>query len=215
MRSLFKTTLVLAAAAALAVTFAVAPATSKTPNKKAACWKVLINDWYDGRIDGKYGLPCYREALKHLKGSTDVRGYTSAYEDIYRAYQRRRADLLGRTGSDGEGPSSSSGQGGPTSGGGSNPRNDGAGCCRSEGFSPVAPADVAPAPGRDDPTGPADDLIQKLGPADATSVPIPLIVLAGVALLLLAAGALSLFARRAHARRVTAPVQPAPPSRSR
>lgn len=201
MRSLFKTVLALAAATVLAATLAAAPAAAKKAAKKPACWKVLINDWYDGKIHGKYGLSCYREALEHLKGSTDVRSYTSAYDDINLAYQLRRAELLG-TGSDDGGPPTSSGGGGPGKGGG----ND----YRSEGF--INP-DTVP-PGRETSQSPAQDLIDRLGPADATSIPIPLIVLAGVALLLMAAGAISLIARRAQGRRVTVPVQPDPPARS-
>ena len=44
--------------AALALAAAVArpaPATAATP-----CWKALLNDWYDGRIDNTYALHCYR-----------------------------------------------------------------------------------------------------------------------------------------------------------
>src|SRR6266508_469999 len=32
----------------------------------APCWKTLINDWYDGRIDRVYRVGCYREALAHM-----------------------------------------------------------------------------------------------------------------------------------------------------
>jgi len=52
---------------------------------KPPCWKTLINDWYDGRIDKIYAPPCYREAVKHLP--TDVQAYSSAKDDILRALQ--------------------------------------------------------------------------------------------------------------------------------
>jgi hypothetical protein len=55
-------------------------ASSGTP-----CWKVLLNDWYDGRIDGSYPRHCYNDALKHLPA--DVSTYSSAREDIQRALQ--------------------------------------------------------------------------------------------------------------------------------
>ena len=59
-----------------------AAAKGKTP-----CWKTLINDWYDGRIDGTYPIHCYRDALKHLP--TDVETYSSARDDIKQALQKR------------------------------------------------------------------------------------------------------------------------------
>ena len=53
--------------------------------------------------------------------------------------------------------------------------------------------------------------IDKVGPSNAESVPLPLLVLGGIALLLVAAAAASVVARRLHARRV----QPAPAPVSR
>jgi nitrate reductase gamma subunit len=67
---------------------------------------------------------------------------------------------------------------------------------------------------RSDERGPVQDLIAA-GSDDATSIPIPLIILAGIAGLLMAAGAASLIAKRSQRRRVTVPVQPAPPARGR
>ena len=51
------------------------PASAGTP-----CWKQLLNDWYDGRIDKAYPVKCYREAIKNLP--EDVQAYSSAREDI-------------------------------------------------------------------------------------------------------------------------------------
>ena len=62
--------------------FQAAAAKGTTP-----CWKTLINDWYDGRIDGTYPIHCYRDALKHLP--TDVETYSSARDDIKQALQKR------------------------------------------------------------------------------------------------------------------------------
>ena len=71
----------------LALTAAVArPAAAATP-----CWKALLTDWYDGRIDNTYQLHCYTDALKHLP--PDVRTYSSAHDDILRALQSARAKL--------------------------------------------------------------------------------------------------------------------------
>ena len=50
----------------------------------APCWKVLINDWYDGRIDRTYECRCYRDAIDHLP--TDTLAYSSVREDFERAF---------------------------------------------------------------------------------------------------------------------------------
>jgi hypothetical protein len=71
---------VLAAGAAWLAT-SVAPAPAATP-----CWKLLLNDWYDGTINNVYPLHCYRDAIKHLP--TDIKVYSSAADDINRALQR-------------------------------------------------------------------------------------------------------------------------------
>jgi hypothetical protein len=198
-----KTSITVAAIAVVLLGLAAAPAAAKKPSKPA-CWKVLINDWYDGTIHGKYGLRCYRDALEHLRGDTYALGYTDAYDQINHAYHLRRAELTGV-----EGPSGDSA--GPT---GKGPGSV-AGPRKGRGQDGNPPAEAPPGstlPGRDTDSGPAQDAIKSLGPDDATSIPIPLIVLAGIAVLLIAAGAASLIARRARIRRAAAPMQPAPPA---
>jgi len=75
--------IVVAACAGLAVS--AAPAAAKTP-----CWKLLLNDWYDGAISNTYPIPCYQQAIDHLP--TDVDVYSSAREDIQRALQQAIAN---------------------------------------------------------------------------------------------------------------------------
>jgi hypothetical protein len=60
------------------------------------CWKTLLTDWYDGRIDNTYPLHCYTDALKHLR--PDIEIYSSAHDDIERALQSaiERQHRLGR-----------------------------------------------------------------------------------------------------------------------
>jgi cobalamin biosynthesis Mg chelatase CobN len=70
--------LVVAACASIAV-FAT-PAPAATP-----CWKLLLNDWYDGHISNVYPIPCYHQAIAHLP--TDIKVYSSAADDINRALQ--------------------------------------------------------------------------------------------------------------------------------
>src|SRR6266568_1325155 len=55
-------------------------------------------------------------------------------------------------------------------------------------------------------------LAQKLGPSTADSIPIPLLILGGLAFALMAAAAVSLLARRLQARRATPDPPPAGPS---
>ena len=55
-------------------------------------------------------------------------------------------------------------------------------------------------------------LAQKLGPSTADSIPIPLLILGGLAFALMAAAGVSLFARRLQARRAAADPPPAGPS---
>src|SRR5262249_22631084 len=61
-----------------------APAAAAAP-----CWKALLNDWYDGRIDRIYARYCYQAALKHLPA--DIDAYSSARDDILRALQSAHA----------------------------------------------------------------------------------------------------------------------------
>jgi len=74
-------------AAFVLAALAVGSASAAPAKSKAPCWKTLINDWYDGRIDGTYPIHCYRDALKHLP--TDVETYSSARDDIKQALQKR------------------------------------------------------------------------------------------------------------------------------
>ena len=171
----------LAVTAGLLVT---GPASAATP-----CWKTLINDWYDGRIDGTYAIPCYREAISHLP--SDVESYSSAADDIRRALQERISGKKPSGGSAAPGTTNGSGGGGSTTGGGPN------GSKGSGGTSTT---------GRKPPKGALPDVLNAGSPHHADSVPIPLLVLAGIAVLLLAAGSAGLVARRMQARRV--PVRP-------
>jgi hypothetical protein len=65
------------------------------------------------------------------------------------------------------------------------------------------------------PKGLVSRLIDKIGPSNADSVPLPLLVLAGIAFLLLAAAAASFAARRIQARRVVPAPAPAEGPRDR
>jgi hypothetical protein len=153
--------------------------------KTAPCWKRLLDDWVvDGRIDKAYPASCYREAIKHLPD--DLEGYSSAREDIERALNS-------------------------SAGGGSGNGPD------REIPPPVDQPPSQPLPEVDSEGGVAttsgdESLFDKVLPraTGADSVPLPLLVLAGLALLLLAAAGVSFAARRLQARRVVSG-RPGPP----
>jgi hypothetical protein len=160
----------------------------------SSCAKRVIDDWYDnGRVDGTYPVHCYDDAIDALP--RDVRDYSSAKDDIQRALQARlrnepsppatsdpspdpvEPDPEGEDDEDGGTP------------GGTPPGGDGDGTVTHQG------EEGGPeAIGSEVDTAAASD-----------SVPVPLLVLAGLALLLVAAGSAGYLVRRLQARRVTPP----------
>jgi cobalamin biosynthesis Mg chelatase CobN len=155
-----------------------------------SCGEKVIDDWFDGRIDGTYPLHCYDDAIEQLP--RDVRDYSSAKEDIERALQNR---LRGEK---------------------AQPNSDPA---PTETTPPATTQDdtdtqttaVVPPSDDNDPSGPSrDDDPEAIPPGtpgaeNASSVPLPLLLLAGLALLLVAGGAAGYIVRRVQARRVTPP----------
>ena len=141
----------------------------------STCWQQVINDWLpDNKVDRTYAIPCYTQAIQHLSQYPDVAGYSSAEDDIRRALLA--AIRLDR-GNGGGGSSLGAGPGPSGGGSGSSSSGNGGGFFKSLG--------------------------DRLGPGNAQSIPLPLIVLAGLALLLLLAAGATWFARRLQARRVT------------
>ena len=140
------------------------------------CGKKVFADWYDnGRIDRLYPLNCYEEAIDVIPD--DIRDYADAEEVITRALQ---AALSGKLAPGGADPSPF-GDDDPTNPG-SNGGNGGSG---DSGGNPQAAPDV-------DTSGPS-------------SVPIPLLVLGGMSLALLAAGGLGYLSRRRNAANAGTP----------
>ena len=148
---------------------------------------MLINDWYDGRIDGIYAIHCYRDALKHLPADVDT--YSSARDDIRQALQKRITQGH---------------NGGNANGGGANGR----GCRgrrherwrqrRRRNVTAAERRAAARRAARHQRPDPERD--QQLGPKKADSLPIPLLVLGGVAIVLMAAGGAGFLARRTRTR---------------
>ena len=147
-----------------------APAAAATP-----CWKAVINDWFDGRIDKTYPAACYTQALKHLPRDADI--YSSAPDDI------RRAQLAAlRKGDNSEPPSSTQSR-----------------SIESAGTS------TEPTQNEEQSKGLVLKAIEFVGPSDAASIPLPLLILAGLAFLLLAAAGGSFVNRRLQERRLPPP----------
>jgi hypothetical protein len=143
--------------------------------KSQPCWKQVINDWsQDGSIDGAYSAKCIEEALDRVP--EDIRAY-SDFEEQARAARLAAGRAL------------------QSSGGGSDDGDEG----QSGGD------DTAPIKPREPETGPKDEtLIQSaLGTNgnNADSVPLPLLILLGLASALIAAGALGFGARKLRAHR--------------
>ena len=153
-----------------------------------SCGRQVIDDWFDdSRVDHTYPLHCYDDAIELLQ--PDVRDYSNAVDEITRALQRR-----GRTASPppviddpspGEGP-------GPVTGG--------------PGEKPPKPSTTPTTTTVGDPEIENPPVAAPpLDSASASSVPIPLLVLTGLALLLIAGGSAGYFVRRHEGRKTPPP----------
>lgn len=162
-------------AIALTLTGVIALTTPAGASAAKPCWKQIVDDWYGNeRIDGSYSQACYREADQNIP--QDLRDYSDLPGEIARARLRDLRDQRTETGEDirtlaGAGPVDERTNGGGTSGSG----NGGDGAIGSA--------------------------LDALGPDSADSAPVPLLILAGLALLLVAAGATGLLSRKLSARR--------------
>jgi len=163
-------------AAIVAAALLGAVARPATASAAPPCWKLLLTDWYDGRIDHTYPIHCYTEALKHLPA--DVQTYSSAHDDIFRALQSARNRL--RHGGQSVTPNT------PVPPSSNDPTST----------TPTTSTDTtAPSPGRDQGKG-LSHLADKLNPSSPSSLPLPLLVLGALALLLVAAGGAGLLVKR-------------------
>jgi hypothetical protein len=163
-----------------ALAFGAGTAGAKANAHKPACWQKLLNDWYDGRIDGTYSVRCYHEAINHLP--EDIQDYSQARDDLNRALLNALVGI-----------------------GGSGPPNDG---------TMVPPGGKRTLQSHKKDESFFQRLANKLGPGNATSIPLPLMILASVGLLLVAAAGASVAARRIQARRTSEPATVPPTPRS-
>jgi hypothetical protein len=166
--------------AALAIALLVGMATSASnaaaaPLRERDCAKAVIDDWYgDGQVDGRYPTRCYRAAIKSLH--TDQKDYTHASEDILRALSYRK-------------------QGKP------DPGNGAQSALLAQSLTATSHEPGIPPVGleaTDETLGVGPD--GELGGSNG-SLPIPLLVLGGLAIILLGAGGSGYVTRRLQARR--------------
>lgn len=186
------TKLMLVAAATAAVLCIASPASaspSATLKATNSCWLQVINDWlHNGQVDGTYANACYAQAIQHLQGYPDIAQYSSAIDDIHRAQLAARNHR-------GQGPPSGPGNSsGPTAGGG----GGGGG-----GNGPTAGGGQSGGGTASANTSLFHDLAKKLGPSNAQSIPLPLLVLGALAVLLLLTAAATWITKRYQARHIT------------
>jgi hypothetical protein len=164
--------------AAFLVLLAVAAPASAAPS----CGRQVIDDWFhDSRVDRTYPLHCYDDAIELLQ--PDVRDYSNAVEEITRALQRR-----GRTSA-------------PPPATTDPPPNDDGDSVSGPGKKPPKPPKKRPNTIVDHPKIEDPPLVSPpVDGASASSLPIPLLVLSGLALLLIAGGSAGYVMRRFQGR---------------
>jgi hypothetical protein len=178
------------AAIALVAVPAASAAPAATLHATSGCDLQVINDWLkDGQVNRIYAIPCYTQAIQRLNSMPDVKGYSSATDDIHDALLAAIRQDRG---------------GGSTGGGGSSDGGNSGGSSSSSGG-----GDTSSASGTGDKSV-IRHLADRIGPGDAQSIPLPLLVLGGLAVLLLLAAGGTWLARRVQARRMTPAPAPAP-----
>jgi hypothetical protein len=164
---------------AIVLALAVAATTVSAADAKTPCRNLIYNDWYqDGQIASTYPISCYRDALRHLGTGDQV--YTSLEDDIRAAMQAALARQRGKKVADQVGHKFAT----PVLADSHSPSTS------MKDEHPDSTNTQAPVENR------------KLASADVpvashgSGVPAPLIVLGGLALVLLAAGAVGTVVRR-------------------
>jgi hypothetical protein len=152
-----------------------------------SCGRQVIDDWFDNsRVDRTYARHCYDDAIELLQ--PDVRDYSNAEEEITRALQRRSRTVSPPPTTTDPPPAENPDE---VVGPGKKPPNP-----------PKQPTTtVVDQPEIDDPPVAAP----RVDGASASSVPIPLLVLSGLALLLFAGGSAGYFVRRYQGRNTQPP----------
>jgi hypothetical protein len=191
-RTPFRLTLLL-----LLAVLAAFAATAGSAAAKTSCGEKVIDDWYGsktGQLSKVYPLHCYKQALNIVKNRPDLDVYSNARQDILLAMQlaiaRNKNGPPPGTQQVATDPQTAdvlpSWHGGPDA--------------KNGGHAPTSTSvEQYHAAGRND-AGPVASSLQSSSPS---SVPLPAIVLAAIAGLLLALGGAAFVARRRQTRRQT------------
>ena len=205
---------ILVAAAVAAFAASAAVPSHAAPRKCTP--QMVYADWYDGQLETAWPIACLRAALRNAPD--DVVTYGDLPQDLQlalaRAIRAKRQNDRPRAGGSPRG-GGTGGQSAPSSGGGTSSSGTSGPASSGSRSGPETPTSLPrieerPRPAAErrlasDPNK-QENLFEKaankLGPGTAESVPLPLILLAGLALILLATAAASVVARRVQARRV-------------
>ena len=186
----------LAALAAVLATAGIGAGTAAA--KQPSCAKQVVNDWYDnGRVDNKiYSLACYRDAIKSLP--VDVIDYSNAKEEIGRAlaYAIKGKPDPGPTTTTTTGTGTTATTTTRTTTTATTTTGTGTGTGKTGTGTTGTGTTGTGKTGTGKTSTATEATVDTSGPS---SVPIPLIVLGGLAVLLLAAGSAGYLARRANA----------------
>jgi hypothetical protein len=157
---------------------AVAPATASA---SVPCRDRVYNDWYaDGKIATTYPIACYRDALAHVKGDALI--YSSLSDDIRAAMQGALALSKGNT----KVPAQI-GKAGPASASPADHRSTSSGTPPHDPVLERQPVST---------TLPVSTVAAGATSGGGSGVPVPLLVLGGLALLLTAVGGIGVVAKR-------------------
>jgi hypothetical protein len=167
--SRLRTPLLVTLVGALAVLVIGAASAGAASKSRTPCWQLVLNDEYDGHIDGTYPVHCYRQAIVHLPQDSLI--YGQLRQDITAAMVKSVAALKKKG-------------------------------VKVTAATPLPPEDQS----RDlqqhkKKKGFLAVIADKIGPGNASSIPLPLLILAGLGLLLIAAAGASFAARWVAARR--------------
>lgn len=202
---------------------------SAAPAYARSCAQKVIDDWWDDNVvQGVYPLSCYRQALKSLPDDLD--GYSSAREDIERALAKAIQDQVDggpdATTTSAASPPPSSGDDEPTDPAApppDEPTTTGVEGAETSFGADENPDEAAPGSGSDssgsapppdgggDSGGPANEALDDLRPDSPDGLPLPILIVSGLAILLLAAGSAGVVSRRLQARKAGAERPPRRP----
>ncbi len=157
-----------------AALLSVGTASADAASSSKPCWKRALDDWSDnGRMDGVYSASCLQQAINRLP--EDIRIYSTAEETIRHALQPTGRTLQG--------------------GGVKNTARKTQSDTSNAPVSEVEPKVAVRGP------GPISSVLTK-DTTSADSIPVPLMILAGLALILMTAGGAGLVSRKLQARRL-------------